>query len=279
MLGSKMAEVSKAHGHELLTPRHSEADLERPYTLEKFFAGNSFDILVNCAGFTRVDACEEAAKFSLAWNVNGTAVGWLAKYCHQYQRPLVHYSTDYVFDGKKEGPYLETDPTGPLNVYGKTKLQGEKLIQAEKPLYYLIRTSWVYGPRGANFVDRMAELQGTKPRIEVVSDQEGGPTYTLDLAQFTLELFEKKAEPGLYHFCNEGTTSWFEFAKEIQKQLGNIGCDIVPISSENIFRPAQRPANSRFDLSKAAQAVGHGFRPWQEALGEYLTKEYQYARA
>ncbi|HUO58263.1 MAG TPA: dTDP-4-dehydrorhamnose reductase [bacterium] len=279
MLGSKMAEVAKARGHEVLAARHSEVDLEHPYTIEKFFNENSFDILVNCAGFTRVDACEEAAKFSLAWNVNGVSVGWLAKYCKKFQRVFVHYSTDYVFDGAKEGAYIETDPARPLNVYGKTKLQGEKLILAEKPVFYLIRTSWVYGPRGVNFVDKMAELMQSKPRVEVVSDQTGGPTYTGDLALFTLELLEKKVEPGLYHFCNEGAASWFQFAKEIQKQLGLTSCDVAPILSENIFRPAQRPANSRFDLSKASKALGHGFRPWPEALGEYLKKEYQNGRA
>ena len=200
MLGFKMADVFKAKGHELLTPSHSQVDLNRPHTIEKFFNENVFDALVNCAGFTRVDACEEPAKFSMAMNVNGTSIGWLAKYCKKTKRTLVHFSTDYVFNGQKEDPYLETDRPDPLNVYGKTKWQGEKLLQAEDPFYYLVRTSWVFGPKGDNFVSSMAELLMTKPRVEVVEDQVGGPTYTDDLAQFTLELLDKKAAPGLTIF-------------------------------------------------------------------------------
>lgn len=277
MLGSKMAEVFRAKGHELLTPPHAQVDLNRPHTIEKFFKDNNFEVLVNCAAFTRVDACEEPAKFSMALNVNGTSVGWLAKFCKKTGRTLVHFSTDYVFNGRSGEPYRETDPADPLNIYGKTKVQGEKLLAAEQPFFYLIRTSWVFGPKGDHFVSRMADLLMSKPRVEVVSDQVGGPTYTADLAQFTLELLEKKAEPGFYHFSNQGETSWYSFAKEIQKQTGFASCEVAPVSSENIFRPAQRPANSRLDLSKSQKAVGHEFRSWKEALADYLARDYQNA--
>lgn len=275
MLGSKMAELLKTGGHELLTPSHSEVDLNRPHGIENFFKNNHFDVLVNCAAFTRVDACEEPAKFSMAWNVNGTSVGWLAKFCKKTQRTLVHFSTDYVFDGQKEDAYVESDLPAPLNTYGKTKLQGEKLIQMENPVYYLVRTSWVFGPQGDNFVNKIADLLISKPRVEVVSDQVGGPTYTGDLAQFAIELLEKKAKPGIYHFCNEGFASWFEFAKEIQKQTGFVSCEVAPVLSENIFRPAVRPANSRLDSSKAVLTVGHAFRSWRESLGDYLMKDFK----
>lgn len=273
MLGSKLAEVFKAGGHEVLSPSHAQVDLGRPHTLESFFKSHHFDVLVNCAAFTRVDACEEAAKFSMAMNVNGTAVGWLAKFCHSTGRILVHFSTDYVFDGAKEDPYLETDEPRPLNVYGRTKWQGEKLIQAEEPRFYLIRTSWLYGPGGNNFVKTIVSLLREKARIEVVSDQLGGPTYSGDLARFVLELLEKKAEPGLYHFSNQGQATWFEFAKEIKRLLGPVPCDVVPVSTENVFRPAQRPADSRLQISKAWATVGHPPRPWQEALSEFIEKE------
>lgn len=273
MLGSKAAEVFKARGHELLTPPHLEADLNYPHTLEKFFKKNSFDALVNCAGFTHVDACEEPARFSTALNANGSSVGWLAKFCRETGRVLAHFSTDYVFDGRKEDPYVEGDPPAPLNVYGRTKLQGEKLLLAQSPSFYLIRSSWVYGPKGTNFVDTMVKLLKTRLRVEVVRDQVGGPTYTGDLARFTLELLEKKAAPGLYHFANGGWTSWHGFALEIQKLTGLARCQVVAVDSEKIFRPAERPANSRFNLAKAAQAVGLPPRPWAEALKEYLEKE------
>lgn len=275
MLGSKAVELLKAGGHDLILPPHSEVDLTLPHTLERFFKAHSFEALANCAGFTKVDACEEPARFSSVLNINGTSVGWLAKFCRETRRILIHYSTDYIFNGRKEGPYVETDPPDPLNVYGKTKLQGEKLLNAENPPHYLIRTSWVFGPKGVNFVDTMARLLKTKSRVEVVSDQVGGPTYTGDLARFTLELLEKKAEPGTYHFANEGTVSWHEFAIEIRNQLGLKGCEVVPVPSGTIFRPAERPANSTFDLSKAAQAAGHPPRPWADALRDYLTKEYK----
>ena len=273
MLGSKAAEVFKAGGHELIAPPHPEADLNYPHSLEKFFKANSFDALVNCAGFTRVDACEEPARFSTALNANGSAVGWLAKFCRETGRVLVHYSTDYVFNGRKEGPYVEDDAPEPLNVYGRTKLQGEKLLLAQTPFFYLIRSSWVYGPRGSNFVDTIVHLLKTRLRIEVVRDQVGGPTYTGDLARFTLDLLEKKAGSGIYHFANEGWTSWHGFAQEIQKQTGLSRCQIVAVDSDKIFRPAERPANSRFDLAKATRAAGHPPRPWAEALREYLSKE------
>lgn len=273
MLGSKIAEVFKAEGQELVAPDRSEADLNYPHTLEKFFNSHSFDVLINCAAFTRVDACEEPAKFSMAMNANGTAVGWLAKFCKKANRILVHYSTDYVFDGLKEDPYLETDPVSPINVYGRTKQQGEKLLLKENPHFYLIRSSWVFGPHGKNFVDTMVGLFKSRSRIEVVDDQVGGPTYTGDLARFTWELLGKKAAPGTYHFANSGHVSWHGFAKEIQKQTGLSRCEVVPVSSDRVFRPAERPGNSRFDLSKAAQALGRPPRGWQEALKDYLTKE------
>jgi dTDP-4-dehydrorhamnose reductase len=210
----------------------------------------------------------------MAGNVNGTAAGWLAQFCKRAQRQLVYFSTDYVFDGNKEGPYSESDPPNPLNVYGNAKWEGEKLILAEKPRFYLVRTSWLFGPNRDNFVSNIARFLKTKSRLEVVCDQVGGPTYTGDLAQFTLELLEKKAEPGIYHFANEGYVSWHGFAKEIQRQLGPTNCEIVSVLSESVFRPAQRPANSRFDLAKAVKALGHPIRSWQEALREFLTKEY-----
>lgn len=274
MLGSRIAELLRSRNHELLTPSHDELDLLYPHLIERFFKAHSFDALFNCAAFTRVDACEEPSKFAMAQTVNGTSVGWLAKFSRTFGRTLVHFSTDYVFDGKKDEPYVETDLTGPLNVYGRTKLQGEKLVQAEAQAFYLIRTSWVYGPGGDHFVKRMASLLKEKHRIEVVRDQVGGPTYTGDLAQFSLDLLEKKAPFGTYHYANSGHTSWFKFAEEIKVQLGLHQCELVPVHSDKVFRPAERPANSCFDITKAQSVSGAPIRRWQEALKEYLAKEF-----
>jgi len=272
MLGSKTLEVFKKAGHELLAPNRFELNVSHLSEIEKYFNNYFFDILINCTGFTKVDACEDKANASMALTVNGTAIGWLAQYCKATQRVLVHFSTDYVFDGEKSEPYQETDSTHPINIYGETKREGEKLIMEVNPFFYLIRTSWVFGSGGSNFVKTMVELLKTKTKIEVVTDQVGGPTYTNDLARFILELIDQRAKYGLYHFANEGYTSWNGFAQEIKRLTGS-ACEIIPALSANFTRPAKRPANSRFDLSKASQAVGHRPRPWQEALEEYLTKE------
>ncbi len=272
MLGSKMAEVLKKAGHELLTPPRAEVDLNRPEQIQSLFKTHSFEALVNCAGASKVDACEEETAAMAAFQVNGAAAGHLAHWCKTTQRILVHFSTDYVFDGERSEPYKETDEPSPVNVYGETKWVGEKLIQEEGPFFYLIRTSWLFGSNGPNFVKTIAGLLRTKSRIEVVTDQVGGPTYTGDLAQFILELMAKKADPGLYHFANQGYTSWNGFAQEIRKLIGS-SCEVAPVLSRDVVRPAKRPANSRFDLTKAARAVGHDFRPWQDALKDYLTKE------
>lgn len=272
MLGSKALEVFKQSGHELLTPFRTHLDLSRGDQIESYFKNNSFDVLVNCTGYTKVDACEEKENMPAAQDVNGTAVGRLAHSCKTSGRILVHFSTDYVFDGTKPEPYQETDKTNPVNVYGQTKLEGEKLLQAESPFFYLIRTSWVFGPGGPNFVKTIVGLLKTKSKIEVVTDLVGGPTYTGDLANFTLELLDLKAESGLYHFANDGYTSWNGFAQEI-KVLTGFSCEVAPTLSEKFVRPAKRPSNSRFDLSKASHAVGHRPRPWQESLKDYLIKE------
>ncbi len=272
MLGVQIAESLRQAGHSVLTPSHVEVDLSKPFTLERFFESHSFSLLINCAAFTRVDACEEAAWYSEAFAVNGVGVGWLAKFCRGTGRAFIHFSTDYVFDGTQEHPYVETDKPQPINAYGRTKRQGETLLLDEKPDFYLIRTSWLYGPGGRNFVTTMMELFRTKPKVEVVTDQTGTPTFTRDVALFVNELIEKNAPFGIYHFANQDYTSWYDFALEIQKKTGLKACKIVPTLSENILRPAPRPANSSFDLSKATEAVGHSFRPWTEALQDYLAE-------
>lgn len=273
MLGSKMAEVLVQRSHNVLKPERAEIDLAQPETMEKYFKTHDFEILINCAAYTRVDACEEPSQYSLALNLNGAAPAWLARFCRKTNRKLIHFSSDYVFDGNKADPYTEEDTPHPLNVYGRTKWQGEKLILAEKPFFYLVRSSWLFGPNGKHFVNTLLKTLKTRPKVEVVSDQVGGPTYTGDLALFTLDLLEKKAEPGIYHFANEGYVSWFDFALEIQRQTGLHQCKVVPALSDNIFRPALRPANSGFNLDKARKVVS-SLRPWYEGLKDYLTKDW-----
>jgi len=272
MLGSKLLKAFQKAGFEVLAPLRTELDITDKVQIDGFFKNHPFDVFVNCAGFTQVDACEEKSGENEGYAVNGVGVGFLAEICKKYGRTLVHFSSDYVFDGKKATPYLETDPTGPINVYGKTKLMGEKEIQEIDPEAYIIRTSWLFGPNGPNFVRTMAGLLKAKDRVPVVTDQFGGPTYTGDLAEFVLQLLRQKAPAGLYHFANGGYTSWNGFAQEIKKLTAS-PAEVVPATSVEFVRPAQRPANSRFDLSKAAKVLGHAPRTWQDALKDYIEKE------
>jgi dTDP-4-dehydrorhamnose reductase len=274
MLGSRMAQELTRRNHQVLAPVREAVDLTRPLLLEKFFRENDFEVLINCSGYTRVDYCEDPSQFPIAQAVNGAGVAWLARFCRQKGRFLVHYSSDYVFDGAKEEPYDETDPPHPLSAYGRTKWEGERLLRIEGPGHYIIRTSWLYGPGSRkNFVTSMIDIFKTRPKAEVVSDQVGAPTYAPDLAGFTLELVERRAPSGTFHFANSGFASWFDFASAIQSKTGLTQCRLVPASTDIVFRPASRPPNSRFNLSKAEGVLGKPIRPWSEALDEYLKKE------
>lgn len=207
--------------------------------------------------------CEQVEEKAAA--INATAVGAMAAACNQLGIPLVHISTDYVFDGHKQSGYSEDDTTGnPQNAYGRTKLAGEQALLAATKKYYLVRTSWLYGHGGKNFVTTMIHLGTTKPKLRVINDQHGKPTSTRDLAQFILDLVRDQAPFGIYHGVNEGATTWFEFATEIFRQQG-IATPIDPCATTEYPTPAKRPAWSIL-LNTKRPAV----RPWTEALADYL---------
>ncbi len=272
MLGSRMTALLMDSGHQVLTPGRSQLDVTDSASLEKFFKNETFDGIVNGSAFTAVDACEDPAQYPLAFKVNALAVGEMAKLSREKKSWLVHVSTDYVFNGSGEKPWREYDSIQPLNAYGKTKAEGEKLFLEQGCPGWIVRTSWLYGPQGKHFVRTMAKLMREKTMVEVVEDQIGGPTYTVDLAYFLLDLIEGKPAMGLYHFANEDYVSWFGFADAIREKLG-LSCEIKPIPSSRFPRPAKRPFNSRFDLSKSRAVARHPFRHWREALGDYLTTE------
>lgn len=273
MLGSRMLSLLRQKGHEVSAPSLEELDLTDEVNVRSCLGSRDFEVLVNCAAYTDVDACEDAGKYQLALQVNATSVGWLARECGVRGATLVHFSTDYVFDGRKTGPYDEGDPAAPVNAYGRTKRLGEEAILRTGVRHYQIRTSWLYGPGGRHFVGTIARLLREKDRVEVVNDQRGAPTNTADLSLFTEEILVQRAEPGFYHFSNEGETTWYGVALEVQRWMGIPEGRIVPTTSDRFKRPAARPANSRFDLAKSRVAVGHPFRSWEEALKEYLEKE------
>ncbi|MGP5430696.1 dTDP-4-dehydrorhamnose reductase [Enterococcus malodoratus] len=227
------------------------------------------EIIYHCAAYTAVDKAEDEGKeLDELINVEGTRN--VAEAAKAAGSTLIYISTDYVFDGKKkDGMYQVDDTTNPLSEYGRTKLLGEKAVQEIMDDYYIIRTSWVFGIYGHNFIYTMQNLAKTHDRLTVVNDQFGRPTWTRTLAEFMTFVIEKKAPFGVYHLSNEDSCSWYEFAKEILKDTK---VEVAPVTSEEYPQKATRPQYSIMDLSKA-KALGFEIPTWQEALASFLELE------
>jgi dTDP-4-dehydrorhamnose reductase len=223
------------------------------------------DCIINAAGFTDVDACETEPE--KAYRVNGIGARNLAIASEETGCPIVHISSDYVFDGTKQGPYDEWDDTNPVSRYGISKLLGERFVMSLTNRFYIIRTSWLYGPNGRNFVDTVLRLLKEKERLEVVTDQVGAPTFTRDLAAKIREIIGRGY--GTYHVTNSGSCSWYEFAGAIAAKRGS-ATPINPVTSEQFRRPAKRPANSVLGNTMLRLEGLEPLRPWEEALEEYL---------
>ena len=251
--------------HQMIGLDRPEIDITEPRDITKSLLMYRPNLVVNCAAFTAVDECE--IKEELADRINGTAVGYIAKACDAQRIPIVHISTDYVFDGAREIGYREDDEPGPpSNAYGRTKLHGEEQLLLNTKRFYLVRTSWLYGPGGKNFVQTILELGNTKPSLKVVDDQHGKPTYTRDLSLFIKNVAEERAPYGIYHGVNEEATTWFEFTKEIFRQAG-VPTPIEPCTTADFPRPAKRPAWSILLNTKRPL-----MRSWPEALRDYLVE-------
>jgi len=222
------------------------------------------DVIVNAAAYTAVDKAE--AERDLAFAVNAAAPGILAEEAKRAGALLVHYSTDYVFDGTKGSPYTEADPTSPINVYGESKLAGEKAIQGSDCRFLIIRTSWVYGPRGSNFMLTMLRLARERPELRVVDDQIGAPTSSLAIARATAQLLRPGAG-GLYHLSAAGEVTWCGFARAILARAG-IATPVRAIRTEDYPTPARRPRNSRLDCSRLRKDFGVTLAPWEDQLSE-----------
>ncbi len=237
-------------------------------TLTVLFERHEFTTIINTAAYTAVDKAESERE--LAMRINGVAVGELAQWCKKHDVQLVHYSTDYVFDGSGNHARTEEEPTAPLSVYGESKLLGEQLIAASGAEYMIFRTSWVYDATGKNFLNTMLRLFREREEVSVVADQIGAPTYALHLAQATLAALEK-FQSGIYHLCGGGETSWHGFASAIlalaSAHESGIKCQQVkPISTSEYPTPARRPLNSRLSCSKAKNLLGVQLPQWEEAL-------------
>ena len=223
-------------------------------------------VIVNAAAYTAVDKAE--SERDPAFAVNARAPRVLAEEAKRIGALLVHYSTDYVFDGGKAMPYTEEDAPHPINVYGESKLAGERAIAGSGCRHLILRTSWVYGPRGRNFYLTMLRLAKERPELKVVDDQVGAPTSSLEIARATARLLEKRAQ-GLYHMAAAGETSWCGFARAILKGA-EIATPVVAIRTEDYPTAARRPRNSRLDCARLRAEHGISLAPWDEALAETM---------
>ncbi len=271
-LGSELRDLAPQYPqYDFVFTGQKELSITDDDALNDFFEKNRPNFCINCAAYTAVDKAEEAAGQPAANLINGEAVGYLAKTCSRYHTKLVHISTDYVFSGNETRPYTETDATGPINVYGASKLKGEELASAHTNAV-IIRTSWVYSSYGKNFVKTMVKLMGEREQLNVVSDQYGTPTYAADLAGAILQIIGSgRWEPGIFHYSNEGKISWYEFALAI-KQIINTGCDVKAISTQEYPTPAKRPASSVLDKTKIKKIYALEIPDWKESLEICLTK-------
>lgn len=223
------------------------------------------DFFIHAAAYTNVDQCESEAEH--AYLVNGTGTRNIAMACEEIRCPLVYISTDYVFDGTKDAPYDEWDSTNPINKYGLSKLMGERFVSTLTSRFYIVRTSWLYGAHGRNFVDTIVRLLSERDKIEVVNDQTGCPTYTIDLAKALKALIGKGY--GIYHITNSGSCTWYDFAVKIAEFRG-LKKEIIPTTSDKFVRPAKRPPFSVLNNTMLRLEGIQVLQRWEEALGDYL---------
>jgi dTDP-4-dehydrorhamnose reductase len=245
-----------------------DLDITNPDSVSAAFSHHRPTLILNCAAYTKVDKAEEEEPRATA--INGDALATLASLCRDYNARLVHYSTDFVFDGSKRTPYTPQDPTNPQSAYGRSKLKGEQLAAAN-PNSLVIRTAWLYGPGGPCFPRTMIDLARQKKPLTIVNDQTGSPTFTHDLAAATLHLLDANSS-GLYHVTNAGSVTWFAFTQAILEEFDEQTA-LSPITSADWKqkRPtsATRPAYSVLDVSKYEQDTTHRMRPWRQALRDY----------
>ncbi len=284
MLARQVANQAAAHGYVVTGFDLPDFDLtSRAQVLAEMQALRPA-VIVNCAAYTNVDGCESAE--ALATRVNGDGPGYLAEAARAVGAVLVHISTDYVFAGDKDTPYLESDPVGPLSAYGRSKLAGERAIAGSglEP-WLIIRTSWLYGPGGKNFVETILRLAAEREELRIVADQVGSPTYTADLAAAIFRLLAASTGAqesaaghwGLYHFANAGQCSWYDFTCEIVRLARQLGLPvktqrIVPIGTADYPLPATRPAYSVFSTDRYRTVTGAEIPEWAESLRRYFAE-------
>lgn len=258
----------KYNACEVITADVDMLDITNAENVNSFFKKNRPDIVINCAAMTNVDGCE--TNVELAMKVNALGPLNLARACKKINAKLVHISTDYVFSGNGKSPYREWDICAPDSIYGKSKLLGEQYVREQTDKYFIIRTAWLYGYVGKNFVKTILNLAKEKSQIKVVNDQFGNPTNANDLAHHILKIAITD-NYGIYHCTGSGEASWFDFASLIVK-YARLECQVAPCLTDEFPRKAKRPHYSALDNLMLRCTVGNEMRPWQDALSVYINK-------
>lgn len=266
MLGSDLCEVL-ASRHDVAGVDIEDVDITMRDETRELVTKIAPNCVVHCAAYTDVDRSESEPDKAFLVNAQGT--GNVALGCRDAGSTMVYISTDYVFDGRAKRPYREDDTPSPLGVYGASKLEGEKRVRETVPEHFIVRTSWLFGLHGRNFVDTIIRLGQDRDTLEVVNDQVGSPTFTRDLSRGLASVVGSN-EFGTYHACNDGTCSWLDFAQEILRAWGNAKTKVLPIDSAKLGRPAKRPAMSVLDTSLFQSTFGFSMPHWKDALAEYL---------
>jgi dTDP-4-dehydrorhamnose reductase len=267
-LGAELVSVCAAGGDEVIGATHADLDIADGARLREVVRAQRPDVVFNAAAYTAVDRAEEEAE--RAELINGRAVGRLAQVCRDLVVPVVHFSTDYVFDGTFTKPIPEDAPTAPANAYGRSKLHGEEALLGSGADAYLVRTSWVYGASGSNFVRTVLRVTREKGEISVVDDQRGAPTWARDMAVASRRLLDV-GPPGVYHLSNSGECSWWELAGAIV-ELAAIEAEVRPIPTAGYPTPARRPAYSVLANQRWLELGQPPLRHWRAALAEFLAE-------
>jgi dTDP-4-dehydrorhamnose reductase len=265
MLGCDVVRAAKAVNHQPIPLGHDELDIRDPEAVERAVIENNPGAVINCAAWTDVDGAE--SHFEEAMAANATGAGIVAAAAASLNVPVIYPSSDYVFDGSNSEGYVESDETGPLSAYGKSKLAGEQETAGANPRHFIVRASWLFGMNGRNFVDTMLGLADTQDEVIVVRDQIGCPTYTGHLGEGLVNLLDGN-DYGVHHMAGGGRCSWYEFAVEIFIQAG-VDCRVLSATSDMLDRPAPRPAFSVLDTEREHPIL---LPDWQDGLRDYLAE-------
>jgi len=268
MFGQDAIKFFTAKGFEVIPADIQNFDITDEISVRSYFQDLTADFVIHAAAYTNVDLAETEKE--KAFLINGKGAENIAKITAEKNIPIIFISTDYVFDGTKEGKYLPEDLTNPQSVYGASKLDGEKAVQEINPKHFIVRTSWLYGINGKNFVDTMINLSKTQPMLKVVDDQTGCPTWTHDLAEGILKLVATECPYGTYHICGSGATTWYGFARKIF-ELENVDIPVFPVTTDEFPRPAKRPRNSVMENNNIC-------RNWEDSLKLYLASKKEVVR-